>query len=314
MFDVTVVIPTRERWAMLERFALRAALAQVGLHIEIVVVDDGSVSDPEAEEDLLPAQVRLIRLPQRAGVAAARNAGISVARAPWVAFLDDDDAWSPERLARMLSAAETDRGDFAYSAALIVDDDLLPQWIMPATPTAELLRRLLRSNAIPAGGSNGVARTRLLKEVGGFDEALSFATDWDLWIRLAQSGPCTSVPEPLIAYVQHDRSWVLGADPAVLSDVKQINRKHAALIRQHGTAIDWLNYERYVAQSMRTARPSQRRDAEVRLRPPSDTVMPGRLARVLSPSVCRRELIRYRRRRAAPPPPDWLDLYRRDGA
>ena len=296
---------------MLERFALRAALAQVGLHIEIVVVDDGSDSDPEA--DLLPAHVRLIRLPQRAGVAAARNAGISAARAPWVAFLDDDDAWSPERLAQMLSAAETDRGDFAYSAALIVDDDLLPQWIMPATPPADLLRRLLRSNAIPAGGSNVVARTRLLREVGGFDEALSFATDWDLWIRLAQSGPCTSVPEPLIAYVQHDRSWVLGADPAVLSDVKQISRKHAELIRQHGTAIDWLNYERYVAQSLRTAglrRAATRRYVSAAFRHRDA----GTLGQGLISLCVPRELIRYRRRRAAPPPPEWLDLYRPDGA
>ena len=212
----------------------------------------------------------------------------------------------------MLSAAETDGRDFAYSAALMVDDDLLPQWIMPAIPASELLPRLLRSNAI-SGGSNLVARTRLLKEVGGFDEALSFAADWDLWTRLAQSGRRTSVSEPLLAYIQHDRSWVLGADPAVLGDVRQTSRKHAELMRQHGTAIDWLNYERYVAQSMRTAglrRAATRRYLSAAFRHrDAGTLGQGLIA------LCKsRELIRYRRRRATPPPPEWLDLYHRDAA
>src|SRR4051794_10559124 len=94
---VSVVIPTRDRPSLL-RQALDSVDAQRDVALEVVVIEDDS-SEPR-------------------GVAATRNAGIGKARAPWVAFLDDDDLWSPGKLKRQLEVAEKANAPWAFSAAV----------------------------------------------------------------------------------------------------------------------------------------------------------------------------------------------------
>src|ERR687891_1871685 len=91
---VTVVLPSRDRPEMLER-ALRCALQQQDVELEVIVVDDGS-SPPlgDSVASLGDPRVTLLRREMPQGVASARNAGIARARHPFVAFLDDDDLWS----------------------------------------------------------------------------------------------------------------------------------------------------------------------------------------------------------------------------
>jgi glycosyltransferase involved in cell wall biosynthesis len=89
--DVSVVIPTRDRSRLLV-LALRSALRQREVDLEVVVVDDGSGDDtPEVVAGLRDARVHLVRHPGPHGVSAARNSGIAAARGRWIAFLDDDD-------------------------------------------------------------------------------------------------------------------------------------------------------------------------------------------------------------------------------
>jgi glycosyltransferase involved in cell wall biosynthesis len=89
------VIPTRDRWPIFRAHALRSALAQEDVSLEVVVIDDGSTTPPPGISD---RRVRVLRNPVSRGVAEARNRGVADARAPWVAFLDDDDVWSPRKL------------------------------------------------------------------------------------------------------------------------------------------------------------------------------------------------------------------------
>jgi glycosyltransferase involved in cell wall biosynthesis len=99
-----VVIPTRGRPNVVAR-AAKSALAQTLAEIEVIVVLDGP--DPETRRslaDLGDDRLRLVELPERRGAAAARNVGIAAARAPWLALLDDDDLWAPEKLARQLAS------------------------------------------------------------------------------------------------------------------------------------------------------------------------------------------------------------------
>src|SRR6185436_11387163 len=99
---VSVVIPTRDRPHLVSA-AIRSALAQSLREIEVIVVIDGP--DARTEES-----IRLIEddrlgtttLPRPSGAPSARNAGVAAARGRWVAFLDDDDEWLPEKLARQL--------------------------------------------------------------------------------------------------------------------------------------------------------------------------------------------------------------------
>ncbi len=170
--DVSVIIPTRDRWSVLERFGLRAALSQIEVEVEAIVVDDGSTSRGFENGELDP-RVRFARLDEPAGVSAARNFGLELARAPWVAFLDDDDMWAPSKLARTLRAATAAGAGFGYSAVLVVDDDLNPVREVQPAPPESLSHRLLRTNALYAGASNVVASRALLSELGGFDESYS---------------------------------------------------------------------------------------------------------------------------------------------
>jgi glycosyltransferase involved in cell wall biosynthesis len=94
--DVTVVIPTRNRARLLAE-ALRSALSQVDVALEVQIVDDASTDETAALLDTFPDQrVKTIRLVSARGVAAARNLAAAEATGEWLAFLDDDDLWAPD--------------------------------------------------------------------------------------------------------------------------------------------------------------------------------------------------------------------------
>ena len=305
-----MVIPTRDRWDLLMRRGLHVALAQTEVDHEVVVVDDGSASPPPGHDLLRDARVELIRV-GRTGVGAARNAGIQAARSPWIAFLDDDDVWAPQRLSLMLAAVRDAGADYAYGSALVVDPRLRPMWIVPAAPPERLLQALLRYNAVVAGASNVVVRADLVRRLGGFDESFSVAADWDLWLRLAADGQAVSVPEPLLGYVRHERNWVLGDDPAVEGDVRRLERKHQALMQRHGSSVDWLNHDRYVAHSLLTSgrqAAAARRYARAAWRHRDPGTLGLAAAAALVPPIVRRA----RGRRRSPATPWWLhELQRR---
>ena len=107
---VTVIIPTRNR-AQLLKVAVGSVLAQRGVDLEIVVVDEGSTDEtPSLLGRIEGGHVRVIRHDSPRGVAAARNAGIAAANAPWLAFLDDDDFWCPDKLQLQLEALAAEPG------------------------------------------------------------------------------------------------------------------------------------------------------------------------------------------------------------
>ncbi|MDQ3380883.1 MAG: glycosyltransferase family 2 protein [Actinomycetota bacterium] len=199
--EVSVVIPTRDRWRMLEACGLRSALSQTRVEVEVIVVDDGSRDETAAELDRLrDSRVHVLRHDMSKGRAAARNAGIAAARGDWLAFLDDDDLWSPVKLRRQLDrAAETDV--LVCTGVLEIDESLNPLQMRVPGPTTR--DALLGWNTIPAGSSTVMARADDVRAVGGLDERLTYVEDWDLWIRLAARGGLAVVPEVLVAYVRH---------------------------------------------------------------------------------------------------------------
>src|ERR671936_561680 len=111
--QVSVVLPTRDRPSELSR-ALSSTRSQRGVTSEVIVVDDGSVPPVAVPED----GVRLIRIAPSCGVAHARNRGIAAARGEWIALLDDDDVWAPDRLRRMLTVARATGADAVASHAI----------------------------------------------------------------------------------------------------------------------------------------------------------------------------------------------------
>lgn len=197
---VSVVVPTRNRTREL-RQTLQAILAQP-VDMEIVLVEDGSAEAADTVAGQLgDPRIRLLRNVGRHGAAATRNVGIEAARGRWVAFCDDDDLWAPDKLATQLDALATVGTGWSCTAEITVDADL--RVVAHQRLTADGMRLLKSANVVPGGGSGVVADAALLRAAGGFDESLSNAEDWDLWIRLAQRSEVTIVDRPLLAY----RRW-----------------------------------------------------------------------------------------------------------
>jgi glycosyltransferase involved in cell wall biosynthesis len=203
MPDVSVVIPTRNRPGLL-RLSVVSALRQRGVDIEVIVVDDASTDDTaQMLSGLGDRRVRLLRQASRGGVSATRNRGIEEASGEWIAFLDDDDLWSPEKLAQQLESVRRADGTWAYAGDVNVDEDLRVMSAFPPRTPEEVMEALPRYNPVPSGASNVIVRADVLGDVGPFDPGLRRTEDWDMWIRLARTGPPSYVPRPLVAYRFH---------------------------------------------------------------------------------------------------------------
>lgn len=193
---ISVVIPVYNGEKHIVQ-AVRSVWAQDYEPLEIIVVDDGSgdrtVSVVESLTDRGP--LRLVRQ-THAGRSAARNRGIRESHGEWIAFLDADDFWLPDKLARQMMALEQDRGEFAFTGTVVLDD--LGNFVrnQPAAVGECLLCELVWGTRFAT--STVIARTSLLEQSGGFDEALSIGEDWDLWLRLAFYGRVSCVASPLV--------------------------------------------------------------------------------------------------------------------
>jgi glycosyltransferase involved in cell wall biosynthesis len=251
--EITVVIPTRNRRMWLDR-SLGCALGQRGVAVEVIVVDDGSTDGTRAMVGGHPdPRVRVVGHAEPVGVAAARNHGIELACTEWVAVLDDDDLWAPDKLRIQLSAAREHGAGFAYSAAAHVGTDLRVLGI-EAAPDPESLAALLRSyNAMPAGSSNVLVTRKLLGELGGFDVSLFHLADWDLWIRLSQRARGVACPDVLVAYVKHPENMLGLRQGGFFNEFRAFAIKHGDRLGDSGREIDRVAVARWVATTHRQA-------------------------------------------------------------
>jgi glycosyltransferase involved in cell wall biosynthesis len=243
---VAVVVPTRNRVDVLA-FSVHAVLAQQGLDMELIVVDEGSSDGTRAYLASLGDRVTVVRHDEPRGAAGARNAGISVAGAEYVAFCDDDDLWAPTKLAAQLEAlAATDARWCATGSVMvnnafrIIDHERPPDG-------GEVLASVLRRNCIPGGGSGVLAETSLIREAGGFWEDLRNAEDWELWIRVAERSPIAVVDAPLVAY----RIWPGSKSrDAHRMDVaySTIRGRYRAMAVRLGVVQDYVAHDRHLAK------------------------------------------------------------------
>jgi glycosyltransferase involved in cell wall biosynthesis len=203
MPDVSVVIPTRDRPSLL-RLGLFTALQQRRVDLEVIVVDDGSIESIEPLiADVSDERVRVLRLSSPNGVSAARNRGVAASTGAWVAFLDDDDLWAPDKLIRQLDQAAATGRTWVYGGDVNVDVSLRVLTAAPPPTPERVMEALPRFNPVPTGASNVMVRADALAAVGAFDVLLRRTEDWDMWIRLARTGPPACVEDPLVAYRFH---------------------------------------------------------------------------------------------------------------
>jgi glycosyltransferase involved in cell wall biosynthesis len=220
--DVTVIIPSHNRPDLVRR-AIATALAQVGVELEIVVVDDGSVIPVASFVD--HPQVRVFRNEQAQGVAHARNRGIAAARGEWIAFLDDDDLWSPSKLRKQLEALHRTGLHWSHTGTICLNDDLHVRWMGVPGSEISYVEYLRQSNFVGTP-SCVMVQTQFARETGGFDARFSIMADWDMWIRYGDREPGVAVQVPLIGYVTHIGSMHRQGIKPIIRELRRLQLKH----------------------------------------------------------------------------------------
>jgi glycosyltransferase involved in cell wall biosynthesis len=180
--------------------AIASLLAQTRRPDEIVVCDDGSTDDVDGALAPFRAHIKVLRK-ENGGAASALNAAASAAAGEFVAILDADDVYEPERLEVLaeLAAARPDLDLLVTDAYFVVDGQRVGRFYESNSfDVTDQRKAILRSCFI--GGWPAVRRRRLLA-LGGFDEALAIGHDWECWIRLLLDGAKAGlVDEPLLEY------------------------------------------------------------------------------------------------------------------
>lgn len=199
---VSVIIPSYNRAGRLCD-AVRSVLAQTFQDFEIIAVDDGSTDATlSALKQISDPRLRVLRHPVNRGAAAARNTGIAEARGRYIALLDSDDTWFPQKLERQLAWLRQN----AHQARAVCSGFEL---VLPGNRS--VLRQsepLLRQSDLYLGcrcgpGSTLLAEASIFGEAGLFDEALRRLEDWDWLLRCSQHTPIGVVQEPLaVVYVE----------------------------------------------------------------------------------------------------------------
>ncbi|MEX0660777.1 MAG: glycosyltransferase [Balneolaceae bacterium] len=205
---VSVIIPTQNRASLLKR-ALESAFEQTWNELEIVVVDDASDDEtPELLEELSKEHpMTIIRNKTAKGAAASRNIAIEKSTGEFITGLDDDDYWRPKRVELLMEEFEE-----GYSAVCSNDRMVMGEkefvWKKPAVIS---LDDLLFYNRV---GNQVLTKKEYLQEIGGYDEKLPSAQDYDLWIRLVEKyGPIKTAQHTLqVINMDDDRDRITNSD------------------------------------------------------------------------------------------------------
>ncbi|MFH1117065.1 MAG: glycosyltransferase [Pseudomonadota bacterium] len=219
----SVIIPTYNRAHVLGR-AIGSVLAQSYRDFELIVVDDGSTDDTAALPACRDERVTLVRQDNR-GVSAARNTGIRHSRGRLTAFLDSDDEWLPDKLARQVGRPESEQPDFICHTDEIWlrDGKTVPQKRIHRKQGGRFFERSLQRCLISP--SSVMLSRSLLDRIGWFDEDLPAAEDYDLWLRITAFHEVDFVAEPLV--VKHG-----GGDDQLSRVIPAIDRYRIQAIRK----------------------------------------------------------------------------------
>jgi glycosyltransferase involved in cell wall biosynthesis len=195
---VSVVIPTYNSAGLL-REAIQSVLSQIYSDFEVVVIDDGSTDNTESVARSFGDRVSYLKQENK-GAGAARNHGIKRSRGEYVAFLDSDDLWLPGKLAEQIPLLDRDPElGLVYSDWAVVAEqgEALPSYLrnLPAA-SGYVFDELVQCGFILTSGT--VVRRSCFDDVGYFDETLSIAQDYDLWLRICYRWKIALVNKPLV--------------------------------------------------------------------------------------------------------------------
>lgn len=181
------------------RRAIDSVLNQNYKQIELIVVDDGSSLPFGGVDQAFPGtSIRWISLIRNQGVGSARNIGLEAADGEYIAFLDHDDWWEPQKINSQYLAIQKYRTDWAYCGAIRHDHDGQCYTRYPSA-FGDISSEILKNQIITGSVSAVLVTNSLIRSVGGFSEYSNLIEeDWDLWIRIGQISPVCFTPEALV--------------------------------------------------------------------------------------------------------------------
>jgi glycosyltransferase involved in cell wall biosynthesis len=246
MSMVSVIVPAYNAAASVAE-AIDSALAQSYPDLEVIVVDDSSDDDTPAILRSYGPRITVHRQENR-GVSAARNTGARLAHGEWIAFLDADDVWTPEKIDKQLAIAQaplvyTDRFNFG-----VLGD--LPWLQSEATPMFDgdvFAALMLRGNFITT--SSVLMRRELFLSLGGFGDQPRVCEDWDLWLRVAAEHPVALLREPVVGY--RVAATGLSGDYREMAAARHLVISRA-LDSPRGSALPWHVRRQIWAETFRT--------------------------------------------------------------
>jgi glycosyltransferase involved in cell wall biosynthesis len=229
---VTAILPVFDRAGSIGR-AIESVLAQSYSPTELIIVDDGSSDGTAKIVERYKSHATILTQDNR-GAYAARNFALRHAKGEFVAFIDSDDAWLPDKLARQVPLM---RGDVAlvYGDVAIVAEprDDAPRtgrtsftWVTPRR--GRVLEGLAAGNFVPT--CTALVRKSALDEIGGFPEESRISADYLAWFRIAKRHAFDFVPEPVAVYTLHETgiSYDLGCSLAARIRLFQDERGRTA--------------------------------------------------------------------------------------
>lgn len=262
---VSVIIPSYNAGPLL-RDAIESVMKQTYGDCEIIVIDDGSTDETPSLIHSYGTRIRSYRQANR-GASAARNLGIAKARGKYIAFLDSDDVWLPTKLAEQVPLLDADPSlGLVYSDWTVISGRVVVAHSFLKGKPAEsgyAFEAIVRCGFILTSGV--VVRKTFLDLVGGFDESLVIAQDYDLWLRLCYRWKIALVNKPL--FIKRNRHAGLSADlegtavervalfEKALSMYPDLSARHRRLMRQQLMQNYWdIGYNNFARGTFGAAR------------------------------------------------------------
>ena len=208
MPKVTVVIPTYNRSHLLKA-AILSVLNQTYQDFEIIVVDDASTDDTsEVVAGLDEQRIKYTHHEVNQGEAGTRNSGILSARSKYIAFLDDDDEWLPQKLEMQVekTVTSTKRTGLIYTGLIIcryVENKLIKEFQNIPVHKGNIYHLLKNRNFIVTPSSVFI-KTECVEKVGLFDTEIAYGLVYDYWIRISKHFDIDYLAETLVKYRVHE--------------------------------------------------------------------------------------------------------------
>jgi glycosyltransferase involved in cell wall biosynthesis len=245
-----VVIPSHDYGHFVGE-AIESVLSQTYEAVEVIVVDDGSTDDTEQVLAKYGSRIRTVRLEGR-GVSVARNEGLNIAAGEFVVFLDADDLLLPDAFAAQVAHFERHPDVDAVHGQWYHCDVRRGTWRLAGNPhqAGDILRHVVLGNV--AAIHAVMTRRRTINDAGGFDPAVSYTADWEMWFRLAARGHRFGfVHQPVAVYRVHG-SGMAGKLDRATRDVLYVLDKYfgdpgAAPLLQRLRGRAYFTWHRYLA-------------------------------------------------------------------